>query len=488
MNTIEMLILYSFFVLPLAAVFVFNLLPRRVSDKIAVPFLMGLSLLVLISAVVECIQLLTKFDYVSFSLLWDMKAANASFFYLDLTSCVVIACTALSVLCAALVAKDSLRPEKEYSFVNLAVIIMLAINGMVMVTDLFSFYVFLEVAGICAFILVALNKDSQGLEGSFKYFLMSALATAFLLIGMAFIFMNTGSLAFAEIQAFLSKSYTANYFLFQLGLCFVLVGLCIKAGITPFHGWVPDAYQSAPASVSVLMGGIVTKACGIYALIRVFGFILPDFGFVTDILMIFALLAICFGAFTAMAQSNFKRILAYSSISQLGYIVLAVAVGTPLAIVGAVLHFVNHSLFKGSLFVNADAIERETGTLEIAQLGGLGKQMPVTNISSVLSFLSAAGIPPLSGFWSKFLIILAAWLAGFKAAAAIALIASLVTIAYFLRLQKAVFFGKSREEFADIKESSISNKAAAIVLSALTVAGSVLIPVVLSVLKANGLI
>ena len=113
MNTVDMLVLYSFFVLPLAAVFVFNLLPRRVSDKIAVHFLTGLSLLVLISAVVECIQLLTKFDYVSFSLLWDMKAANASFFYLDLTSCVVIACTALSVLCAALVAKDSLRPEKN---------------------------------------------------------------------------------------------------------------------------------------------------------------------------------------------------------------------------------------------------------------------------------------------------------------------------------------------------------------------------------------
>jgi len=488
MNTIDMLVLYSFFVLPLAAVFVFNLLPRRISDRIAVSFLAGLSSVILISAVIECIQLLTEYDYVAFSLLWDMKAAGASFFYLDITSCVVIGCTALSVLCAALVAKDSLCPEKKYSFVNLSVIIMLAINGMVMVVDLFSFYVFLEATGICAFVLIALNKDSNGLEGSFKYFLMSALATAFLLIGMAFIFINTGSLTFEAIQTYISGSFAANHLLFQIGLCFLLAGLCIKSGITPFHGWVPDAYQAAPASVSVLLGGIVTKACGIYAIIKVFGIILSGWSITSDILMIFALLAICFGAFTAMAQSNFKRILAYSSISQLGYIVLAAAVGTPLAIVGAVLHFVNHSLFKGSLFVNADALERETGTLEIAQLGGLGKQMPVTNVSSVLSFLSAAGIPPLSGFWSKFLIILAAWLAGFKAAAAIALVASLVTIAYFLRLQKAVFFGKSKDEFADVKETSIANKSAAILLSALTVAGSVIIPVVLSVLRAKGLI
>ena len=478
----------AFFILPLLVLFVLNLLPNKIDNKYFLSSLIVLSIILLATSFVQLGRLLTvNLDFVNFSFLWDLDE-KAGFFSLDLLSCVMLVCISLSVLCAALSAKDVLKEEKIKSYVNLNLVLLLAMNGIALVNDLFSFYVFLEAASICAFVLVALNKDSAGLEGSFKYFLMSALATAFILIGMIFILVNTGNLSFATIQAAVLANDFQYELLFKLGLCFLLAGLCIKAGITPFHGWVPDTYQSAPAPVSILLGGIITKICGIYALIRIYGILVRGFGFISEIVMIFGLLAILFGAFAAISQNNFKRILAYSSISQLGYILVGVATGSPLGLVGAALHFFNHSVFKGLLFVNSSSLERELGTLDIRNMGGLARQLPVTGISSILAFLSAAGIPPLSGFWSKLLIIIAAWLCGWQFGAAIALLASIVTLAYFLRLQRFVFFGKSKPEFADIKETSVGNKWAAIILAAFTVAFGFIIPVILSYLRAKGLI
>jgi formate hydrogenlyase subunit 3/multisubunit Na+/H+ antiporter MnhD subunit len=182
------------------------------------------------------------------------------------------------------------------------------------------------------------------------------------------------------------------------------------------------------------------------------------------------------GALAALTQSNFKRMLAYSSISQVGYIVLGLGAGTALGLAGAVFHLFNHAVFKTLLFVNASAVEKETGTVDMDKLGGISKLMPVTGTTSVIAFLSTAGIPPLSGFWSKLLIIVALYKAGFPVIAAIAVAASLLTLAYFLSMQRRVFFGKLAEGLGSIKEGNFWVLVPSVVLALLTIALGVGIP------------
>jgi multicomponent Na+:H+ antiporter subunit D len=220
----------------------------------------------------------------------------------------------------------------------------------------------------------------------------------------------------------------------------------------PFHAWLPDAYTAASSPVSILLAGIVTKICGVYTLMRV---VLAVFGFsksFSAMLLFIGAVSVVLGAFIAFGQKNFRRMLAFSSISQIGYIMLGFATGTPLGLIGAAFHFFNHAVFKSLLFINAGAVEQATGTRNFDELGGLAGKMPVTGATSVIGMLSTAGIPPLAGFWSKLFIIIALWQGGYHSYALIAIFASVITLGYLLSLQHSVFFGKIKEGLEDVKE------------------------------------
>jgi len=238
----------------------------------------------------------------------------------------------------------------------------------------------------------------------------------------------------------------------------------------------------------VLLAGIVTKVAGVYAVIRLESGVFAGLAAPGRAFMILGVFSILVGAFAAIGQKSMKRMLAYSSISQIGYIILAAGLGTPLALAGALLHFFNHATFKSLLFVNAAAVREQCGTDDMEKLGGLSEKMKVTGWTSVIGFLSTAGIPPLSGFWSKLLIIMALAGSGHWAYAALALLASVVTLAYFLILQRKVFFGKLREGLEGIRESRVSLRAVSVTLAALTAAVGVLFPVVLVIMHNHGLV
>ncbi|MFC1501479.1 complex I subunit 5 family protein [Elusimicrobiota bacterium] len=259
-----------------------------------------------------------------------------------------------------------------------------------------------------------------------------------------------------------------------------LGGLFIKGGLVPFHGWLPDAYSSAPTEVSVLLAGIVTKTTGIYTLLRIVTVIFGFSSSVQNILLLVGIISIFVGAIAAIGQKDFKRMLAYSSISQVGYIVLSLGAGTPLGIAGAVFHLFNHAIFKTQLFVNAAAVEKQSGTTDMDKLGGLTERMPITGITSVVGFLSTAGIPPLGGFWSKLIIIVALWIAGYQIYAILAIAASLITLAYFLSMQRKVFFGKIAQDFTNIKEAKFGIIFPAAFLALITIAVGVFFPYVLN--------
>jgi multicomponent Na+:H+ antiporter subunit D len=318
----------------------------------------------------------------------------------------------------------------------------------------------------------------KALSAVFKYIVLSTVASILMLSSIAIVLLVVGDTKFTVISQTLNAS--GNSPLIMLSVSLFLCGLFVKAGLVPFHGWLPEVYSYAGASVSILLGGIISKILGVYTLIRVLkdAFVLNEQ--IGTILLVVGAASILIGAFGALAQKNFKKMLAYSSISQVGYIIIGLAALNPIGFFGAVFHFFNHSIFKSLLFVNSAALEKEVGTTDMGHMGGLSKNMPITATTSVLGMLSAAGIPPLAGFWSKLLIIIALFISGHYVYAAIAVFASVLTLAYLLSMQRMVFFGKLNESLTRVKEAGFGIVFPAIVLSAIIVLVGLLYPFVLN--------
>jgi multicomponent Na+:H+ antiporter subunit D len=444
-------------------VLILNLLPRKLADSLS--FWCGMTL-----TIISGVYVLTTSqsswifgcDPVNRVLNWEIVPS-------DLAAVMLIS-IALVVFSAFWVGRYLFSDNnRQFIFNNLLLLCMVGMNGVVFSRDIFTLYVFLEIVAASSFILIALEKTKAGLEGAFKYVLLSAIATVLILSSIALLFMTCGSLDYYSIHACLTSGQldagAARIALFAVAL--FTAGLFIKGGMVPFHGWLPDAYSSAPTAVSVLLGGIVTKAAGVFTLIQlarnVFGFDKPS-----PVLLIIGTISIAVGAFAALGQKDFKRMLAYSSISQIGYIVIGLGAANAIGVVGAIFHIFNHSVFKTLLFVNAAAVEKQSGTVDMDKLGGLSNKMPVTGFTSVLAFLSTAGVPPLSGFWSKLLIVLGVWQAGSPTVAIIAILLSLMTLAYFLSMQRRVFFGKLAAGLEEIREADFSALVPAIVLAIIT--------------------
>ncbi|MFA4967047.1 MAG: proton-conducting transporter membrane subunit [Candidatus Margulisiibacteriota bacterium] len=367
--------------------------------------------------------------------------------------------------------------DKKFNFISLILLSVIGLNGIAMVKDVFSLYVFIEATAVATFILISLNMDKPAFEGILKYLILSVVASTLMLTSIALLIISCGSLGFSDIRAFIYPS--GGTIFSQAAVALFICGLLIKGGLVPFHGWVADAYTSAPASVSILLAGIITKASGVFTLIKFMTSTLCFTTSIMDMLLFVGALSIVFGALAALGQKDIKRILAYSSISQMGYIVIALGTGTPLGIFAALFHFINHAIFKSQLFVNAAAVEEQTGTRDMDKMGGLAQVMPVTGVTSAIASLSTAGIPPLAGFWSKLLIIISLWLSGNFAYAVIAVLASLLTLAYFLYFQRSIFFGKVPADLANVREADALLVSPAVLLSALTVGIGLAFPFIL---------
>jgi multicomponent Na+:H+ antiporter subunit D len=410
---------------------------------------------------------------------YRLQADHPAFFILSVDALSRMLLLAIAVVTAAalLTGLGTLENErKRFNFTNLTLLAMIGMNGVAMVQDLFSLYVFLEIASVSSFILIALNQEGDGLEGAFKYLLLSALATLMLLASIAIFMLFAGGTSFGAIKGALEMS--PSHTLIYLGIALFLGGTFVKSGLMPFHGWLPDAYTAAPAGVSVLLAGIVTKTTGVYVLIR---FTITLLGFplaVREMLLFIGLVSIIGGALAAIGQNDFKRMLAYSSISQVGYIILSLGAGTALGVAGAIFHLFNHAVFKSLLFVNAAAVEKQTGIRDMDAMGGLAERMPMTGLTSVIGLLSTAGVPPLAGFWSKLVIIVALWQAGHTGYAVAAVLASLLTLAYFLSMQRRVFFGVVKEGFGSLREAEWRLIVPAAVLALITIGVGLLIPMI----------
>jgi len=477
----------SFLVVPLIIIVINNLFSKELSERISL-YLAGAAAIIQMASSVADFFLLSSshLHHYDFSLLWDLTREGSERFAVNSLSLVILFCIGFVSFISVLVANQTIE-KKKTAYVSLLMTLILGMNGMVIVTDLFSLYVFLEIVGISSFVLVALFQTETGLEGAFKYLVMSSLASLFMLTGLAFLFMQTGSLQYSlDWTRFLGARNGLSPFTY-LAFILLIAGFAVKTGAVPFHSWLPDAHQSANTAVSILLSGIVIKVAGIYGFIVLMA-LFRGFPAVSAAIRILGIVSIIIGALFALRQTHFKRIVAYSSVSQMGYILLGVSTGTTLGLLGAIIHIFNHATFKSTLFSNAAALHEQVGTLDIDAMGGLEKRMPVTGFSSVTAFLSTTGIPPLAGFWSKLFIVMALWNSGSKGFAAVALFSSILTAAYFLRLQKKVFFGKLSDRLAEVREIGGSIKLAEILLTIVTIAVGAGFPLVLLYLEGRGLL
>ncbi|MDD5730402.1 MAG: proton-conducting transporter membrane subunit [Candidatus Omnitrophica bacterium] len=460
--------LFLFILIPLLFVVMFNLPAKGQAYKVS----FWLSLLVCFSQVLVAV--------LRPAFLWNNNSPAAlPFFNFNLSSdplsLIMFLTIGLAAFFALIVGYNTIKDKKSvFNFINLLLLSLVGMNGIVLASDIFTLYVFLEITSVCSFILIALNNDKFALEGAFKYIMLSAVATVLMLSSIALILILYGSTSFLVIKASL---HNANpHFLVVLSVILFVCGLFIKGGLVPFHGWLADAYSAAPAGVSVLLAGIVTKASGIYTLIRILVFVFDYSANTKAIVMFVGAVSIVLGALLSLRQTDFKRMLAYSSISQIGYIVLSAGCGSALGIAAAAFHLFNHTVLKSLLFTNSAAVESQLNSTEMNRMGGLSIKMPVTGFTSVVGFLSVAGIPPLSGFWSKLLIVVALWAAGQYIYAVIAVLASVLTLAYFLALQRKVFFGKLAAGLENTSEAGAGIVFSEIALAVITVAAGVFFP------------
>ena len=466
---------FLFIGIPLAVVMILNIFKWK-NYRTAFWVAWGISLFQMV---------LASFDL--YRCLSDKTIIQSTFFgklSVDLFSAVVLLIIGFIGFISVIVAMDTVKSSR-FSFGSVTILLIMGMSGCVMVTDIFSLYVFIEVTAAASFLLIAIEKEESGLEGAFKYYLMSAVATTMMLIAIALIFMETGDTSFAAVSAYAADCAGKYSPAFTAAIILLISALCVKSGVVPFHTWVPDAHSSAPSPVSVILAGIVIKVSGVYALIRIYRDVFLCDAQMGKVLFILAVASIIVGALGAMGQSDIKRMLAFSSVSQIGYIVLGVASGSYLGFLGALMHFFNHATFKSLLFVNSAVIKTQTGTRDMTKMGGLSSRMPVTGVSSVVGLLSMAGIPPLSGFWSKLIIIMAVWQVSAPFAVA-ALCASVLTLGYFLILQRKVFFGKIAPGMEDVRECGGSLKFVELLLSGINVLAGFLFPMLLIFLHNRG--
>jgi proton-translocating NADH-quinone oxidoreductase chain N len=460
-----------FVLIPLAALLLVNLLPRGLGRALA--FYVALAL-----AAAQALALLVL-PAEAFAGPASLFGAVPLAFAADRLSRLLLLTIGIVGLASLGVGFGSSSKEGELArFSTLFLVSLAGMNGIVLATDLFTLYVFIEVTAVASYILVVSRREAEGYEGAFKYLVLSAVASLMILSSIALFVLVAGGTGFAEVGAALSggTAGAGRNPLALLACALFAGGLCVKGGLVPFHGWLPDAYSGAPPAVTVLMAGIITKSTGVYSLMRLSSSVL---GFAFNIgpaLSFIGIATIVFGAFAAIGQKDMKRMLAYSSLCQVGYILLGLGTGSALGFAAACSHLFNHAVFKTSLFVNVSAIERQTGTRNLDRLGGLSREMPITSWTSVIAFLSAAGIPPLAGFWSKLLSVIALWRAGYAGIAAAAVFASLLTMVYFLLFQRQAFFGKPAPRAAPVKEAPFCMTAPAILLAAITLGVGIFFP------------
>ncbi|MHC4982955.1 MAG: complex I subunit 5 family protein [Planctomycetota bacterium] len=379
------------------------------------------------------------------------------------------------------------RFTKLWLFQSLFLLMTGAMNAVVLAGDLFNLFVFIEVAAIASYALVAFGTESEELEAAFKYLILGTVGSAFILLGVTILYSLTGHLNMKMVAKLLAGAPGGPAVF--LAAAALISGLALKAAMVPFHAWLPDAHPSAPAPISAMLSGVLIKASGVYAIARIVFNVLGPTTQYGSLLIVLGVASMVVGMFLALGQWDFKRLLAYSSISQAGYIVLALGAAAYLArapgkgwlaelfLFGGLFHLLNHAAFKSLLFLSSGSIEQQAGTRQLKQMGGLARTMPVTSFCCRVGALSISGVPPFNGFFSKLIIIISLALARMYALCAIAVGVAVGTLLMYIKVQRYALEGAPAGRAARAKEAPALMCVAVVLLAIVCiVAGVALVP------------
>ncbi len=337
---------------------------------------------------------------------------------------------------------------EKWGFYSLFELMLTGMNGVIISGDIFNIFVFLEIASIGSYALVSFGTEKEELEATFKYIVLGSISTGLILLGIILTYGYTSTLNLADISKTikgLSNDYTIKFIL----LLFI-IGFGIKAAVVPLHSWLPDAHPSAPAPISAMLSGVLIKTLGVYLISRFIFNVFPIDYKMLSIISYLGMLSMIVGVILALYQWDYKRLLAYHSISQVGYMLLGIGLGTPLGILGGIFHLMNHSIFKSLLFLTSGVLEHTFNTRDLKKLSSfelpVSKIMPTTTFSAYVGSLSIAGVPPFNGFWSKLIIIIACIQAKNLLGAFVAIIVSILTLSSFLKVLKYGFYSSAGQE------------------------------------------
>ena len=338
--------------------------------------------------------------------------------------------------------EEEIDESKRALFYAAFLLCLSGLLGIIVTGDVFNVFVFLEISSLSAYALIALGKDRRALTAAYQYLIMGSVGATFIVIGIGLLYVMTGSLNMADL-AVLLPDLPSNRTV-PVAFAFLTVGVCLKLALFPLHMWLPNAYAYAPSAVTSFIASTATKVA-IYILLRFFFTVFgANYSFlemqIGTYLLPLSLVAIFSMSLVAVFQTNIKRMLAYSSLAQIGYIILGISFFSNAGLTAGILHLFNHAVIKGSLFMALGCVMYRLKSVEIDDMRGLGKRMPLTMGAFVIGGFSLIGVPFTAGFISKWYLIQAALEQGLWPVAVLILTASLMAVVYIWKVVEAVYF------------------------------------------------
>ncbi|MEX1206011.1 MAG: monovalent cation/H+ antiporter subunit D family protein [Dongiaceae bacterium] len=349
-------------------------------------------------------------------------------------------------------------PDRVYLFYAAFLLCFTGLLGIAATGDAFNLFVFLEISSLSSYALIAMGRDRRALTAAYQYLIMGTIGATFILIGVGLAYMVTGTLNMADMADRL-VGLTGNRTV-RVAFAFLTVGLSLKLALFPLHLWLPNAYAYAPSTVTAFLAATATKV-SVYALLRfTFSIFGADVAFevlpLDLILPPLAILAMFVGSLVAIFQDDVKRMLAYSSVAQIGYIVLGISFASLDGLTAGIVHLFNHALTKGGLFLALGCVFYRLGSVRLEDMRGLGRRMPLAMAAFVAGGLGLIGVPLTAGFVSKWYLVVAALENGWWPVAVLVLASSLLALVYVWRVVEVVYFQPAPRERGEVREAPLS--------------------------------
>ena len=365
----------------------------------------------------------------------------------DLLSAIMLAVTGLIGMMVAIYALGNIDAHREaFGYHPLFQVLIMGISGAFLTGDLFNLYVWFEVMLIASFVLTALGGERPQMEGALKYVTLNLLSSAIFLAAVGTLYSVTGTLNLADLARHILEIDPG--LINPLSMMF-LIAFGLKAALFPLFFWLPAAYHTPPAAVSAIFAGLLTKV-GVYALLRVFTLIfVQEMAYTHTVILVFAALTMLVGILGAIAQKDFRRVLSFNLISHIGFMILGLALFTPLALAGMILYTIHHMLVKTTLFLTSGLVHRLKGSYNLDLLGGLYRSQPLVAVLFLIPAVSLAGLPPFSGFWPKLALFRAGLGAGQYLVIGIAILMSILTLYSMIKVWNQAFLKPAPEGTPD---------------------------------------